>query len=383
MNRIYSYQVIINALGSESLFADLKLDQWMEIPEIINKLCDYMTETLPSINEAKSLLHICIINGFNQWNDSKQELENDRDYMTALFLKGLLEDIPEIIELAIFYKHKKVEIWDPISTSLVKWKNKHKKHMDKIQIELRERPYDQSLIKLEKADYRLFVLSKIITFNEVVKIEKHIDMILDRETVSESSKDVAPVIEKSKDINEASNIYKFSRRKRQDKSRLEEILKKQYGEMLEDWPEIPRIVKALSEYMTDRFPSNKYAGETLLSACIRQGFMSWQGAIDEGQERNQAFIHYLNGLLEDVPEILQYNINAKEQTIKWDPLTHSLTKFIKQNKIKLSEIEVQNKNSKLHTIENRDFRRMVIPKIMNANDINAVLKAGTITDIAG
>ncbi|MBT4836485.1 MAG: hypothetical protein HON94_03975 [Methylococcales bacterium] len=382
MNRIYSYQVIINALGSESRLADLKLDQWMEIPEIINKLCDYMTETLPSINEAKSLLHICIINGFGEWED--KTLEKDRDYMMALFLKGLIKDIPEIIELSIFYKNKKIEIWDPISTSLVKWKNKHKKHMNKIQIELRERPYDQSLIKLEEADYRLFVLSKIITFNEAVKIEKYIDMILDREAVSKRSKDVAPVIENSnKDTNETGNIYKFSRRKRQDKSRLEQILKKQYGEMLEDWPEIPRIVKALSEYMTDRFPSNKYAGETLLSACIRQGFTSWQGAIDEGQERNQAFIHYLNGLLEDVPEILQYNINAKEKTINWDPLTDSLTRFIKQNKIKLSEIEVQNKSSKLNTIEKRDFRRMVIPKIMNSNDINAVLKAGTITDIAG
>ena len=341
-----------------------------------------MTETLPSINEAKSLLHICIINGFGEWED--KTLEKDRDYMMALFLKGLIKDIPEIIELSIFYKNKKIEIWDPISTSLVKWKNKHKKHMNKIQIELRERPYDQSLIKLEEADYRLFVLSKIITFNEAVKIEKYIDMILDREAVSKRSKDVAPVIENSnKDTNETGNIYKFSRRKRQDKSRLEQILKKQYGEMLEDWPEIPRIVKALSEYMTDRFPSNKYAGETLLSACIRQGFTSWQGAIDEGQERNQAFIHYLNGLLEDVPEILQYNINAKEKTINWDPLTDSLTRFIKQNKIKLSEIEVQNKSSKLNTIEKRDFRRMVIPKIMNSNDINAVLKAGTITDIAG
>ena len=63
-----------------------------------------MTETLPSINEAKSLLHICIINGFGEWED--KTLEKDRDYMMALFLKGLIKDIPEIIELSIFYKNK-------------------------------------------------------------------------------------------------------------------------------------------------------------------------------------------------------------------------------------------------------------------------------------
>ena len=384
---INSEIIVRNAVRDDALY-DYYLQHIRDYPLItrsISALALYLTNTIPTEHEDHiSLLGYCVENALNQWHQLLDQ-NNSRTEALAMYMQGLLSGIQEALEYSIQYKYKGIFYWDPVTTDLKDWRFTHKQHLKKIKTIRRKRPFDKTLSKLKPEDYRLLVMSRLITQEQLTDIQDHIDHIVGRPADVQITKmaqngENPPLAIKSF-AKPAKNTIGFARKKLGGSQRVDQMLQKKYKDMLEMWPEIPRIVKSLNLYVTDQIPSMKMARENLVSSCVRMGFIKWQASLDRGEDRGIAFIQYLNGLLMNLPEILHYKIavEAHDAQKTWDPINQTLTQFLKKNKKKKDDLIITPQQSV--SLKPCDFKLMVIPKILNTSDINAILLHGELIDV--